>query len=180
VDIKETEQGDLVALALIGSVDTRSSFDFEKKVLERLAGNSRFFVIDFTEVDQLTSSGIRVLLMLAQKLGSVDGELALCGLSAHVQTVMEITGLSDHFSILPTRDAAIERLRSAGKDTGAAKVSKISSLAIRLLGGRAAKTPRKSSGADSGSRLSQQVAKILSGGRTHDKQARGGEDNDES
>ncbi len=164
MDIRETKEGHVAIVELIGSVDTRSSFDFEKKVLELLQDESRFFVVDFAEVSQLTSSGIRVLLMLGQKLARLEGALVLCQLSDHVQTVIEISGLGGHLAIFPRREEALAHLSSVG-ESFKGRVSKVSSLASRLLGSRGdgdllqERPPDFASG--SSSLLSQEVARLL-------------------
>lgn len=162
MDVKESRQGDVVILRPIGTIDTRSAFEFEARLRELLEEGARLMVVDFDKVDQLTSAGIRVLLMVAKKLKGLDGELVLCSLDEHLRTVLEISGLLEQFAILASPVEAISRL-STGSPANE-RMSKVSSLAIRLLSGGAASghgKPRSEAGGP-GSALSREVMDLLS------------------
>ena len=160
MEIKVNQYDDIVIVEPVGSLDTRTTHEFEKKILELLELGTRHFVIDFVTTDHLTSSGLRVLLLLAKKLSGMEGGLALCSLNDHVKTVFDISGFTDFFPIMSSQHAAIKHLSS---DT---KVSKISVQAMKLLDSNDdEKAPSKShkQGKGAASSLSAQVAKLLSG-----------------
>ena len=127
---------DVAIIQPLGSVDTRGSFDFERKVKERLAGKSRLFAVDFEQVEFLTSAGIRVLVMLAKRLEGVDGRLVLYSLNDLVQTVFDVSGLTQHFVIEPSKETALARLASdtGWSDSSATPLSRVSAHIMRLLG----------------------------------------------
>ena len=87
---KSSRQGDAVVIEVGGLIDTRASTDFERQTLEVFNSGSRLIAIDFAAVDLITSAGIRVLVMLAQRLHGVGGELVLCALGAKVRAVFEV------------------------------------------------------------------------------------------
>lgn len=135
--IETEERGDVVVVRPVGSIDTGTAFDFENRIVEMLDSGSRLFVVDFSQVEQLTSSGIRVLLMLAKKLDGLDGTLKLCSLTHHVRTVLEISGLAAQFDVEDTVEEA-----AGSFDSKPAARSKVTSLVTRLVVG-----PDGSSGA---------------------------------
>src|SRR5262249_52854111 len=92
--------GDIAVIEPEGAIDTRSVRDFEKAVVECLTQQVSRFIIAFGKVDLISSVGLRVLVMLAKRVSQVHGGLALYGLSEHVRTVFEVTGLTDHFTIV--------------------------------------------------------------------------------
>jgi hypothetical protein len=51
MEIQDSTVGDVAIIQPFGSIDTRGSFDFERKVKERLAGKSRLFAVDFERVE---------------------------------------------------------------------------------------------------------------------------------
>ena len=55
-------------------------------------------VFDFSEVEYISSAGLRVLLA-AQKVMNRKGSMKLVGVSDEIQEVFEITGFSDILTI---------------------------------------------------------------------------------
>lgn len=169
MEIQDSTVGDVAIIQPLGSVDTRGSFDFERTVKERLAGKSRLFAVDFEQVELLTSAGIRVLVMLAKRLEGVDGRLVLYSLNKLVQTVFDISGLTQHFVIEPSKETALARLASdAGwPDSSATPLSRVSAHVMRLLGseepetgsGQQAARPERSR--EEESELYKQIAQLL-------------------
>lgn len=155
--IETEKRGDVEVVRPVGSIDTGTAFDLENRLVEMLDDGSRFVVIDFSGVDQLTSSGIRVLLMLAKKLNGLDGRLRLCSLTDHVRTVLEISGLAAQFEVA-------ENVESAAAGLGpkpAAGPSRLTSLVSRLVVEPGTLTP--AAGAGQPSPLARHVADVLSG-----------------
>lgn len=178
MDVNESKQGGIVILQPVGAIDTRSAFDLEHKLDELLVAGSRSFVIDFSEVGLLASSGIRVLLMLVKRLTAVGGSLALCELTDYAKTVLDISGLTAQFSIAATREEALSMLQSLEMEAAAEPaddevapspegvgLSKVSSTMLKLLGhvggALAARKPaRQGKGRTSG--LTQEVEQLVS------------------
>ncbi len=161
MDIKTSTQGNVAVVEPGGSIDTRASVDFEREIVALLQGGARLIAIDFSKVDLITSSGIRVLVMMTKRLNSINGRVALYGLNDTVKTVFDISGLTDRFLIASSQQDAIAKL-AAGTPAEAPKpASKISRLAKRLLGA----APDEAGGRRRGekSQLSAHVAELLEG-----------------
>ena len=175
MDVNETKQGDVVILQPVGAIDTRSAFDLEQRLDDLLGAGSRSFIIDFSEVGLLASSGIRVLLLLVKRLTAAGGSLALCELTDYVKTVLDISGLTAQFPIAATRKEALSMLTPLGakrpaEDAAApapdgVELSSISVTTLKLLGDAsgppAARDParREHSGT---SELTQEVGRLVS------------------
>src|SRR5215510_2608540 len=101
-----------------GAIDTRSAQEFEKVILERLNERVAQFMVAFAKVELVSSAGLRVLIMLAKRVVQQSGGLVLYGLTDHVQTVFDVTGLTDYFVIAADEREALERLQTsaAGAD----------------------------------------------------------------
>lgn len=161
MEIKQSRDGDIIVVELRGSVDSRSAHELERELTEPLDKGARLFAIGFQELEQLTGSGLRVLVMLAKKLVALDGGLVLYSLSPQVKTIFEVSGLSDLFAIEPTKSEALRYLSSSKR------MSKLSFLAMKLLdggeeGGSRGKRAEPDGRSGTGSRLSAQVARLLS------------------
>jgi anti-anti-sigma factor len=131
MQINESRENEILILGPVGHLDTRTQGDFEKVVLEKLQGGERRFIVDMVDVEYLASAGLRVLLMLAKKLKSTEGQLVICGMNEHVLEVFNVAGFSTFFTINPTRDEALATLGSIAEVDPAA--AKLASLTSRLL-----------------------------------------------
>lgn len=131
MQINESRENDVLILGPVGHLDTRTQGDFEKVVLERLQGGERRFIIDMVEVEYLASAGLRVLLMLAKKLKSTDGQLIICGMNEHVLEVFNVAGFSGFFTIKANKDEALSAFGTIS-DVDPAAI-KVASLTARLF-----------------------------------------------
>lgn len=113
LSLAESRRGDVVVLAIAGSLNTQTSARFEGKLLELLKAGQRLFVIDLTSVDYVASAALRVLLMVAKRLGAGGGQVALAGLNPEVRKVFQISGFDRDFRICPTADEALAQVASA-------------------------------------------------------------------
>lgn len=161
LDIKERKEGEFVVLGLAGRLETKTSHEFEKKVIELLSSGSRRFVVDLKETEYVSSAGLRVLLMLSKKLNGTGGHLALCSMSEAVRQVFDIAGFAAFFLIADspaqamTRAAPAPRLPKAARPAAASapkpsEGSKILEQAARALGVGPAETKAAAEDADSG------------------------------
>jgi anti-anti-sigma factor len=157
VDIDGKTENGLATVRVRGFLDTKSSPDFEKSVFGLLQGGARAFVIDFSKLDMLTSSGIRILMTLMRRLGGPD-RLALWGLNEQVKTVFLIAGLNTVFKVFDTEAAALELVKPPAADAAQA-ASKVTRLVSRLMGEANAAPARRP--ADKTSKVTEHVSDLL-------------------
>ncbi len=106
-ELKQSQSGPFVVLSPVGRLDTKTSPELEKKVVELLQGGTRRFVVDFGPTEYVSSAGLRVLLMLAKKLAGGEGSLVLCGMNPGVREVFDVAGFSSVFTIATTVGEAV-------------------------------------------------------------------------
>jgi anti-anti-sigma factor len=114
MDFRESREGDVVVIwpdgSLAGAEETSA---LESKLAAVQKAGARQFVIDCSGVGQLTSAAIRVLLLTTRKLGRSQGRLVLCGMNAKVRKAFAISGFDKDFTILATREEAVQRVVEA-------------------------------------------------------------------
>lgn len=110
MEIQEDREGGITILQPVGRIDTNTAGDFESKIVELLGGGAKQLVIDLVKVDYISSAGLRVLLMAAKRLKSMNGNMILCSMSDHIKEVFDIAGFTPIFTIEPSREEAMERL----------------------------------------------------------------------
>lgn len=95
--INKISEGEKLTLAISGRLDTNSSPRLEAE-LRQSVGCVTELVFDFSEVEYISSAGLRVLLA-AQKVMNRQGSMKLIGVSDEVMEVFEITGFADILTI---------------------------------------------------------------------------------
>jgi anti-anti-sigma factor len=63
--------------------------------------------VDLSQLDYVSSSGLRVFLLAAKQLQGTQGKIVLCALKDHVRQVFDLAGFSSVLSIYGSRDEAI-------------------------------------------------------------------------
>jgi anti-anti-sigma factor len=110
MEISEERKADLVILGLSGKLDATTVKTFEDKILAEIDSGDRRFVIDLSQLDYVSSSGLRVFLLVAKRLRSADGKIAFCSLKDHVQQVFDLSGFSSILAIYGSREDGIKGL----------------------------------------------------------------------
>ncbi len=110
MEITHTKKSDIVIVKLIGRLDALSSDSFEKELLDLMEKDEKKFVIDFAQLDFISSSGLRVLMIPGKKLTGVGGKVVLCALKGPVREVFDIAGFTVLFNIFPSLEEAMQAL----------------------------------------------------------------------
>ena len=95
--IEKKIENEKVILAMSGRLDTLTAPELEKELDSDLE-NCKELILDMTELEYISSAGLRVILK-AQKLMNSKGFMKLTGVNESVMEVFEITGFSDILTI---------------------------------------------------------------------------------
>lgn len=110
MEVRNEEKNGFVVVSPVGSLDFNNSTDFEKKILSFIEAGNNNIVIDFSELNFISSAGLRVLLMTAKKLKASGGKLGLSSLNEQISEVLTISGFTAIFSIFNSSDEAVAQL----------------------------------------------------------------------
>ena len=105
--IQELNKTNATVFELEGRLDSSTSSQLEKKLLDSLESGKKNMVIDFARVDYISSAGLRVLLMAAKKSKAAGGKVRLCALMDNVREVFDIAGFTSIFSITSSQEEAL-------------------------------------------------------------------------
>ncbi len=108
---------DIPCLILKGRLDGLGADLFEKQT-EKLHPNSFHWIVDFRNVDYMSSAGIRALLLREKELRNKGGKLILFDMDRDVAKVLRLTGLSKHFTVTSNREDAIAHISHMKKADG--------------------------------------------------------------
>ena len=97
---------DIHIVAIAGSLDSTTSPAAQKSLDAVLAGAKKV-VLDFSELDYISSAGLRILLGAAKQLRASGGRLGIFGVNQSVREVFEISGFSTILSIYQSEAEAL-------------------------------------------------------------------------
>lgn len=99
---------DIVVIRLNGRLDAYTSLDLENAINETIENGNRKIIINFKEIDYISSSGLRVILATLKQMNKQDGKLKLACLRTIVKEVFDIAGFTQLFEIYDTEDEALK------------------------------------------------------------------------
>ena len=95
--IEKNPNGTELTLTIIGRLDTTTAPQLETELKQNVDGVEKL-VLDFTELEYLSSAGLRVLLA-AQKTMNKQGEMIIKNVNETINEIFEVTGFIDILTI---------------------------------------------------------------------------------
>lgn len=111
MEIITRKENDAVVVSLAGKrMDAITAPELEKQLDAFIADSVNCIVINFNELQYISSAGLRVIISVEKKLRKVKGKLLISNLSGTVKDVFEISGFLSIFKIFETEDEAIKNI----------------------------------------------------------------------
>jgi len=107
VEIKVEEEGNIHVVTVSGRLDASTTPVVEKKLEGLLAASNRI-AIDCSEIDYLSSAGMRLLLSMTKKLHAKKGALAFFGMTDDVMEIIRMAGFERILNIFSTKKEALK------------------------------------------------------------------------
>jgi anti-sigma B factor antagonist len=108
MDITEIRHDHYSVFKLNGRLDSNTAMGFEQKLFECMENGTQRMILDFQELDYISSAGLRVILKATKNLKSAEGKLVLCAMQDYVKEVFEISGFDSFLPIEATLDDAVK------------------------------------------------------------------------
>jgi anti-sigma B factor antagonist len=105
-------------LAVRGEIDLFTAPELKQVLAESIEGGRIRIIVDLTDTTFLDSTALGVLIGAVKRLRSRDGALAIVNIDENIAKTFEITGLDQIFTIVPTRDEAIDAVDPARDTSG--------------------------------------------------------------
>jgi anti-sigma B factor antagonist len=110
MDIVEEKSQTISIFRLNGRLDSNTSQGFEQKLFNAISDGTKKMVIDFKDIDYISSAGLRVILKATKALSREEGKIMLCDMQDYVKEVFEIAGFDAILPIVPTLNEALETI----------------------------------------------------------------------
>jgi anti-sigma B factor antagonist len=110
MDIKERKKDSTMIIELNGRLDATNSASLQEKLMS-LAAAEKTLVINCEGLSFISSSGLRIFMLIAKKMKSEHSHFALCSLSENVKEIFELSGLSEIFPTYPGENEALDAMK---------------------------------------------------------------------
>jgi anti-sigma B factor antagonist len=110
--------GERHVLAVRGEIDLFTAPELKQVLAESIEAGRVRIVVDLTETSFLDSTALGVLIGAVKRLRSRDGALAIVNVDENISKTFEITGLDQIFTIVPTREEAVDAVDPARDAAG--------------------------------------------------------------
>ena len=94
-------------MSLNGRLNSGSSEEVMQRLGTVLDAGATKVVIDLSQLEYVSSVGLRVLIDAAKRVSRANGKLALCSLDANVREVFELAGFARLVPIFASHDEAV-------------------------------------------------------------------------
>jgi anti-anti-sigma factor len=105
--MKFDNRGNIVVVWIKGRMDAVTAPQFEMECAEQLSAEGFLLVADLSQVEYISSAGLRSILQIAKKLQRSGGRIRFCGLSGMVQSIFSISGFSAIFPVFESLGQAL-------------------------------------------------------------------------
>ena len=107
MDLKtDTSNGVLIA-APEGRIDGINALQFQQALNGNIDDSTSGVVIDMSDLNYISSAGLRAVLLISKALQQREARLVLCALQAPIREVFQISGFDQIIDIRDDRDGAL-------------------------------------------------------------------------
>ncbi len=107
MEIQVTEHKRVSVVAVTGRVDGSTAGEFEAALNELTEAGVNNIILDMSDVDFVSSAGLRVLVNTRKNVTSAGGRIVLAEPSEQVVETLDIAGLDVLFEAFEDRETAI-------------------------------------------------------------------------
>jgi len=108
MEIIEEYQGGINIYKINGRLDSNTSQGFENKLIQAIDDGSKSMIIDFKNLDYISSAGLRVILKATKALKRENGQIMLCDMQDYIKEVFEISGFDSFMPIVGSMGDALD------------------------------------------------------------------------
>jgi len=110
MEITEERRENTLILRVIGRLDYSTSKTMEERLLSIIDSGEGRLVIELSQLDYISSAGLRVFLLAAKRMGNTNGRMILCSLKDAVKQVFDIAGFSSFLTLAGSTEEAINNI----------------------------------------------------------------------
>ncbi len=106
IQLLSTKEGEAAVLRVSGRIDAATAPGFEQACRDVLAAGEKILILDFGELQYISSAGLRSLLVIGKTLAERGGGLRIAKTTGVVAQVFELSGFYSLFSCFDSVEKA--------------------------------------------------------------------------
>lgn len=106
MNINTERDGGALVIKTEGRIDGSNASDFQGSVEAEISAEDKSLILDFEQLDYISSAGLRVILLIAKDLQQKGIKFAICSLSTLVREVFMISGFDQIIEVYDDPAAA--------------------------------------------------------------------------
>jgi anti-anti-sigma factor len=111
IDILHREDDGLHILHLAGRLDSATSPEAEKRIIE-IIEKGELMVINLKDLVFISSAGLRLMLVFMKKTKTRNARMIFCSPGDQILKTLEVSNLTEFLEIASSLDEALARLRA--------------------------------------------------------------------
>ncbi|MBR3227923.1 MAG: STAS domain-containing protein [Erysipelotrichaceae bacterium] len=96
--IDKKTDGNRMTVALNGRLDSVTSLELDEALEDGFEGIEDF-VFDFTDLEYISSAGLRILLKVQRAMNAVNGKMKVIGVNDTIRQILDVTGFLDIITV---------------------------------------------------------------------------------
>jgi anti-anti-sigma factor len=110
MEISSRKEKNIPVVSVKGRIDAVTAPEFEKNMSEFILKGEINLIIDLSNLEYISSAGLRSILATAKKLKAEGGKMLFAGLQGPVEEVFKISGFYSIFSIFDSETTALNNI----------------------------------------------------------------------
>ena len=110
MEINTRKENNIPVISVKGRIDAVTAPEFEKNLSDLISSGEKNLVVDFADLEYISSAGLRSILASAKKLKTEEGKMLFVGLHGPVEEVFKISGFYSIFSIFDSKASALKNI----------------------------------------------------------------------
>jgi len=107
MEIKVRQEKQLAIVAITGSVDTLTSGEVTSFLSQQIEDGKKRLIVDLSQVDFMSSAGLRAILVALKESRQQGGDLSLAGAQPGVERILKMAGFTNILKAYVTVKEAI-------------------------------------------------------------------------
>lgn len=107
IKIDWQRKDELLIAVLEGRVDSTNADQFQKMMEAEIEPGDKVLIMDFEQVNYISSAGLRVIVIMAKKFKGPYRKFGICALSDPINKIFKMSGLDKAMTIHDTRIEAV-------------------------------------------------------------------------
>ena len=108
MDFTVDQFGDVRTVRIAGNLDTQTAPVAQEQLMQLIDDGAPKILVDFEDLNYISSSGLRMLLVAFKRLEGTSGQLRICNPNTMVREVFETSGFLEIFSVYKSQAEALD------------------------------------------------------------------------